>query len=110
LLIMSKLTSMFLDAAYFKIPCIANYADGDVSPQKQSLLRSRVSDGDVCEVFCLGMPKVFTFSELLQTIKEVLSSPEKPIQAGERILLRWDYKNSNYINDFMNSLEVLTGG
>lgn len=104
-LVMSSITTMFLDAYYFGVPVISNFTDPSMSLQKKGC--PLLLDGDPLGIISLGMPVVHSFDDLILKIREALSTPSVHNTIEGSILERWDYNNNNYVDNFMKIIDEI---
>ena len=100
LMIMSATTTMAFDAFKMDIPCIANFYNSNDSFCKNGFSKSYI-DADEFIRSAKGMPIVHTLDELIDEARKLIDHPSVVKPTKESTFSSWDYRNKNYVNDFM---------
>jgi hypothetical protein len=103
LIIMSATTTMAFDAFKMEIPCIANFYNSNDSFCKNGFSKSYI-DTDEFIISAKGMPVVHTLDELIDEYRKLMDNPNVVKLTKESTFSSWDYRNKNYVNDFMRLL------
>ena len=103
LMVMSATTTMAFDAFNMGIPCIANFYDCTGSFDKNGFSSSYI-ETDEFIISAKGMPIVYSLDCLVDEIIKITNSIDPLGSTADNVFDYWDYKNKNYVNDFMNLL------
>lgn len=105
--IMSNITTLLFEAIYFGKPVISYFA-GSNSGIPMTGYDELLIKEDIAKYFSSGIPAILSSSDILvEKIKEILDNPSWYHSMQKKLLNHWDYKNPNYISEFMKLIKSL---
>jgi hypothetical protein len=105
-LVMSATNTMMFDALHLGVPCIANFVDPSLSLQSVGMTDTYILNDETLKA-ARGLPIARSFEELTCHIREALDTPDGQEALSQSLFASWDYRNENYVTDFLGMVESL---
>ena len=86
-----------------EIPCIANFYNSNDSFYKNGFSKSYI-DTDEFIISAKGMPVVHNLDDLINEARKLIDNPSMVKFTKESTFSSWDFRNKNYVNNFMRLL------